>query len=192
MKFLIRVEESGNFQSPEIKFSLHHSQLENSRACRLNKIIKFNSNKRIFDKGRELIIFGNKIFPWFSSHYSGLVNFQKLYLKFIHVNQEPFYLRFHPTLSTSWVIYREGKLLIKRFDSFWDDSQTIAKFLEHFSNRIDCLLKKLHAFSWNQFFSSFFVSFRNPRETNEKNFTKVCETRIFWGNSRIYLKLLSY
>lgn len=139
-----------------------------------------------------MIIFGNKIFPWFSSHYSELVNFQKLYLKFIYVNQEPFYLGFHPTLSTSWVIYREGKLLIKRFDSFWDDSQTIAKFLEHFSNRIDCLLKKLHTFSWNQFFSSFFVSFRNPRETNEKNFTKVCETRIFWGNSRIYLKLLSY
>lgn len=79
MKFLIRVEELGNFQSPEIKFSLHHSQLENSRACRLNKIIKFNSNKRIFDKGRELIIFGNKIFPWFSLF--GISKFPETVLK---------------------------------------------------------------------------------------------------------------
>lgn len=55
MKFLIRIEELENFQSPEIKFFPRHSQLENSREFRrLNKIIKFNSNKRIFDKKRRI------------------------------------------------------------------------------------------------------------------------------------------
>lgn len=105
------------------------------------------------------------------------------------MNREQFYLGSHPTLSTSWVIYREGKLLIKRFDSFWDDSQTIAKFLEPFSNRIDCLSIELHAFSCVQYYwkiSIFFFSSLSEihakltREKfyegmrNEKNFEAIC------------------